>query len=72
MTPPKLCIHCRWFKPHRVEAAFGYCSRRWIDLVTGAGTFGHDIPAWHARKDFCGPIGEGWEEKEKHPMTNVP
>lgn len=63
----KLCKDCRFFVGDYVG-----CVRGWVNLVTGKPEWnsGDCMPAWQARRNYCGPTGEGWEAKETKPNEN--
>lgn len=71
MTPPKFCRDCRHYLVTNAENNLGDCTRRWHDLVTGEQDIKYDLPAWEARKRFCGLTGEGWEAKTA-PAESAP
>jgi len=68
---PNLCRDCRFFVLNSQDIHLSRCVRSWQNLISGTvlkpggdGT----IPCWHARKDYCGTSGVGFEPKES-PST---
>ena len=62
-TLKRYCLRCKWYT--KEPNSLPDCTRQWHDLITGeVVSYGRDrIKCWHARKEYCGPTGVGFQPR---------